>query len=172
MRSKITRILSYKHQKHQKNYSTFRQFSNYTHHSALFRGAKLRNSGTSKGQVTVLIYDNTLLLFRIRTCPRPLAYCPPGRCFSLSSNPRALPPVTHGSALQAPERIWRPIRDRKGIYWTGLNGIERKLNEMGDFRTVLERFWTNLTSPAQIRNFAMQFASNNIHLSGATELLA
>ena len=69
MRSKITRILSYKHQKHQKNYSTFRQFSNYTHHSALFRGAKLRNSGTPKGQVTVLIYDNTLLLFRIRTCP-------------------------------------------------------------------------------------------------------
>ena len=38
-------------------------------------------------------------------CPRPLAYCPPGRCFSLSSNPRALPPVTHGSALQAPECI-------------------------------------------------------------------
>ena len=105
MRSKITRILSYKHQKHQKNYSTFRQFSNYTHHSALFRGAKLRNSGTPKGQVTVLIYDNTLLLFRIRTCPRPLAYCPPGRCFSLSSNPRALSPVTHGSALQAPECI-------------------------------------------------------------------
>ena len=69
MRSKITRILSYKHQKHQKNYSTFRQFSNYTHYSALFRGAKLRNSGTSKGQGTVLIYDNTLLLFRIRTCP-------------------------------------------------------------------------------------------------------
>ena len=69
MRSKITRILSYKHQKHQKNYSTFRQFSNYTHHSALFRGAKLRNSGTPKGQGTVLIYDNTLLLFRIRTCP-------------------------------------------------------------------------------------------------------
>ena len=69
MRSKITRILSYKHQKHQKNYSTFRQFSNYTHYSALFRGAKLRNSGTPKGQGTVLIYDNTLLLFRIRTCP-------------------------------------------------------------------------------------------------------
>ena len=105
MRSKITRILSYKHQKHQKNYSTFRQFSNYTHYSALFRGAKLRNSGTPKGQGTVLIYDNTLLLFGTRTCPRPLAYCPPGRCFSLSSNPRALPPVTHGSALQAPERI-------------------------------------------------------------------
>ena len=66
----------------------------------------------------------------------------------------------------------RPIRDRKGIYWMGLNGIERRLNVKGDFRTVLERFWTNLTSPAQIRNFAMQFASNNIHLSGATELLA
>ena len=27
-------------------------------------------------------------------------------------NPRALPPVTHGSALQAPERMWGPIRGR------------------------------------------------------------
>ena len=27
--------------------------------------------------------------------------------------PRALPPVTHGSALQAPECMWRPIRGRK-----------------------------------------------------------
>ena len=35
----------------------------------------------------------------------PMAYCPPGRGFSLSSDPRALPPVTHGSALQAPERL-------------------------------------------------------------------
>ena len=26
--------------------------------------------------------------------------------------PRALPPVTHGSAFQAPERLWRPIRGR------------------------------------------------------------
>ena len=36
--------------------------------------------------------------------------------------PRALPPVTQSSALQAPERMWRPIRGRirlsrgKGIY--------------------------------------------------------
>ena len=36
----------------------------------------------------------------------PMAYCPPGRGFSLSSNPRALPPVTQSSALQAPERLW------------------------------------------------------------------
>ena len=80
MRSKITRILSYKHQKHQKNYSTFRQFSNYTHYSALFRGAKLRNSGTPKGQVTVLIYDNTLLLFGTRTCtPSPSSGVLPSR---------------------------------------------------------------------------------------------
>ena len=33
----------------------------------------------------------------------PLAYCPPGRGFSLGSDPRALPPVTQSSALQAPE---------------------------------------------------------------------
>ena len=26
--------------------------------------------------------------------------------------PRALPPVTHGSALQAPERLWSIIRGR------------------------------------------------------------
>ena len=36
----------------------------------------------------------------------PAAYCPPGRGFSLGSNPRALPPVTQSSALQAPERMW------------------------------------------------------------------
>ena len=34
-----------------------------------------------------------------------MAYCPPGRDFSLGSDPRALPSVTHGSALQAPERM-------------------------------------------------------------------
>ena len=28
------------------------------------------------------------------------------------SIPRALPPVTHGSALQAPERLWSIIRGR------------------------------------------------------------
>ena len=28
------------------------------------------------------------------------------------SIPRALPPVTHGSALQAPERMWSIIRGR------------------------------------------------------------
>ena len=27
-------------------------------------------------------------------------------------NPRALPPVTQSSALQAPERMWGPIRGR------------------------------------------------------------
>ena len=27
-------------------------------------------------------------------------------------NPRALPPVTQGSALQAPERMWGPIHGR------------------------------------------------------------
>ena len=33
----------------------------------------------------------------------PLAYCPPGSICGMLSIPRALPPVTHGSALQAPE---------------------------------------------------------------------
>ena len=41
----------------------------------------------------------------MRTCPA--AYCPPGSFCGLLSIPRALPPVTHGSALQAPECLWR-----------------------------------------------------------------
>ena len=35
----------------------------------------------------------------------PMAYCPPGSICGMLSIPRALPPVTHGSALQAPERL-------------------------------------------------------------------
>ena len=35
----------------------------------------------------------------------PAAYCPPGSICGMLSIPRALPPVTHGSALQAPERL-------------------------------------------------------------------
>ena len=38
----------------------------------------------------------------------PAAYCPPGRVWWCVIYPRALPPVTYSSALQAPERIWRP----------------------------------------------------------------
>ena len=34
----------------------------------------------------------------------PMAYCPPGSICGMLSIPRALPSVTHGSALQAPER--------------------------------------------------------------------
>ena len=34
-----------------------------------------------------------------------MAYCPPGSICGMLSIPRALPPVTQGSALQAPERI-------------------------------------------------------------------
>ena len=36
----------------------------------------------------------------------PAAYCPPGRGLVGCLYPRALPPVTHGSALQAPECLW------------------------------------------------------------------
>ena len=42
----------------------------------------------------------------------PLAYCPPGRGLVGYLYPRALPPVTQGSALQAPERMWGTIRSR------------------------------------------------------------
>ena len=43
----------------------------------------------------------------------PAAYCPPGRGFVVGYlYPRALPPVTQGSALQAPERMWGTIRSR------------------------------------------------------------
>ena len=49
----------------------------------------------------------------------PAAYCPPGSICGMLSIPRALPPVTQSSALQAPERMWRPIRGRKRIQRTG-----------------------------------------------------
>ena len=42
----------------------------------------------------------------------PTAYCPPGSFSGMLSIPRALPPVTHSSALQAPERMWSIIRGR------------------------------------------------------------
>ena len=57
------------------------------------------------------------------TCP--MAYCPPGRGSLRSSKPRALPPVTQGSALQAPERLWfiflqRIMRKgRMSVLWRG-----------------------------------------------------
>ena len=44
----------------------------------------------------------------------PATYCPPGRCLVVGYlYPRALPPVTHGSALQAPEFMWRLIRGKE-----------------------------------------------------------
>ena len=49
----------------------------------------------------------------------PLAYCPPGSICGMLSNPRALPPVTQGSAFQAPECMRRAIRGRKRIQRTG-----------------------------------------------------
>ena len=49
----------------------------------------------------------------------PLAYCPPGRGFTLSYIPRALPPVTQGSAFQAPECL-RILM----MYWSNLWKIE------------------------------------------------
>ena len=36
----------------------------------------------------------------------PAAYCPPGSICGMLSIPRALPPVTQSSALQAPECMW------------------------------------------------------------------
>ena len=42
----------------------------------------------------------------------PLAYCPPGSICGGLSIPRALPPVTQSSALQAPECMWGTIRSR------------------------------------------------------------
>ena len=39
-----------------------------------------------------------------RTCSA--AYCPPGSICDMLSIPRALPPVTQGSAFQAPECLW------------------------------------------------------------------
>ena len=47
----------------------------------------------------------------------PAAYCPPGSICGMLSIPRALPPVTHGSALQAPECMWF-------LYYHGFNGLD------------------------------------------------
>ena len=48
----------------------------------------------------------------------PLAYCPPGRGVTLSYIPRALPPVTQSSALQAPECLW------DSFFYHGFNGLD------------------------------------------------
>ena len=48
----------------------------------------------------------------------PLAYCPPGRGLVVGClYPRALPPVTHGSALQAPERM-------RFLFYHGFYGLD------------------------------------------------
>ena len=52
----------------------------------------------------------SIRLIRGRKGTHPLAYCPPGSICGMISIPRALPPVTHGSALQAPECL-RDIGD-------------------------------------------------------------
>ena len=53
-------------------------------------------------------------------------------------NPRALPPVTQSSALQAPECLWRPIgvRKKEGELLDGDVGKER-LNEGAGMRDLL-----------------------------------
>ena len=45
--------------------------------------------------------------------------CLEGSICGMLSNPRALPPVTQGSAFQAPECLWHPIRGRKTSHRTG-----------------------------------------------------
>ena len=64
------------------------------------------------------------------TCP--LAYCPPGSICGMLSIPRALPPVTHSSALQAPECLWgiirgknRNLQDRGGSLFIALRWMQR-----------------------------------------------
>ena len=55
----------------------------------------------------------------------PMAYCPPGSICGMLSIPRALPPVTQSSALQAPECLWffflpRIMRiGRMSVLWRG-----------------------------------------------------
>ena len=67
-----------------------------------------------------------------------MAYCPPGSICGMLSIPRALPPVTQGSALQAPERLWffflpRIMRiGRMSVLW---RGSEQNINQ----KKLLER---------------------------------
>ena len=56
----------------------------------------------------------------------PAAYCPPGSICGLLSIPRALPPVTHGSALQAPECLWD-----ESSYWKQDKNQDKPLGEDG-----------------------------------------
>ena len=62
----------------------------------------------------------------------PMAYCPPGNICGMLSIPRALPPVTQGSALQAPECLWffflpRIMRiGRMSVLW---RGSEQNINQ-------------------------------------------
>ena len=75
-----------------------------------FRLGLIRASSESPNQkhTTTFLQKVTILAKAInRNKPsRPAAYCPPGSFSGMLSIPRALPPVTHGSALQAPERLW------------------------------------------------------------------
>ena len=63
------------------------------------------NKIAAKGSTKRLRWShNDILCLVGRLRPHPLAYCPPGRDLVVGClYPRALPPVTHSSALQAPE---------------------------------------------------------------------
>ena len=67
----------------------------------------------------------------------PLAYCPPGRGVTLSYIPRALPPVTQSSALQAPECMWGTCDvialQAPECMWRPIRGKEETSIGQGDF---------------------------------------
>ena len=93
----------------------------------------------------------------------PLAYCPPGSICDMLSIPRALPPVTHSSALQAPECMWGIIRGRT-IHRTGVysclspcDGCKTRKGDDGagrKYSSLLEDFQTGTASMARKRHLA------------------
>ena len=76
--------------------------------------------------------------------------------------PRALPPVTQGSALQAPERMWGTIRSRipsRGqlfilVYRLAIDAKTRKGDDVagGKYPSLLEDFQTAAASTARKRH--------------------
>ena len=87
-----------------------------------------------------------------------MAYCPPGSICGMLSIPRALPPVTQGSAFQAPECLWGLIRgrtiQRTGVYLC-LSPCDGCKTRKGDgvagrkYPSLLEDFQTGTASMAR-----------------------
>ena len=79
--------------------------SDHPHPSGLPIGRrKASNQNCCRWQYKISLQRRLLTVTSDLPGACPMAYCPPGSICGMLSIPRALPSVTHGSALQAPER--------------------------------------------------------------------